>query len=312
MSSPVFTVVLPTWNDAARLPRALDSVLGQTFTDFELVVVDDGSTDGTAEMLRRYRHRNTPTPEHRIQTIFQEHAGVSAARNRGLREARGRWILFLDSDDEALPHWLETLFPGTQEPDAGLICCGLQLVRPERGAVGASDILLPRSDDALFHHLPSLFLAGAFTVESQLMRGIGGYDPSLDYSENTDLGIRLVERCLAEGRRVTSVPQPLVRYHLGPETDRQQSRSLCRKRLASIRYFLDHHRRALARQPESLRSFVALGGVLAARLGDPVESRRFFRQGLRLAPWRWRNWMRYSVALVPALARRVWPAPIRP
>lgn len=299
---PLFSVVVPTWNDADRLQRSLDSVLGQTISDFELIVVDDGSTDRTHEVLERY-------DDPRIRTVQQDHAGVSAARNRGLRHAQGRWVVFLDSDDEALPDWLEALAPATREPDAGLIGCGLWLVR--HGSE-SNEARLPDTSDGLFRHQPVLFLAGAFAVERGLLKAVGGYVESLAYSENTDLGIRLIDRCLAEGRRVVCVPRPLIRYHLRSEALGQQSRGLCNRRLESIRYFLEHHREALARQPESLASFLALGGVLAARLGHRSESRSLFGQGLRLEPWRWKTQMRYLVSLVPGLARRIWPEPKGP
>jgi len=99
---PCVTVVMPTYNRAALLPRTVDAVLAQGFGDFELLVVDDGSTDGTAELLaQRYGH------EPRLRVLRQANGGVSAARNRGLAEARGEFIAFLDSDDLWLPWKLQ-------------------------------------------------------------------------------------------------------------------------------------------------------------------------------------------------------------
>ena len=303
MSHPTFSVIVPTWNDALRLPRALGSVLRQTFSDFELIVVDDGSKDATPELLRRIR-------DPRLRTLHQSHAGVSAARNRGLAEARGRWVIYLDSDDEALPPWLEALLPATQEPDVGLIGCGLQIVRSDPEP--AVETLLPGTGEALFHHLPVLFLAGAFAVERRLLKKVGGYTEALSYSENTDLGIRLSDRCVTEGRRGIPVARTLIRYHLRRETRGQQGRNLCRHRLEAIRYFLENHQERLARQPETLRSFLTLGGVLAARLKLASESRRLFRQALVLDPWRWRAVVRLAVSWMPGLARWVWPEPKGP
>ncbi len=91
---PFFSVIIPVYNRAAMLERAIRSVFSQDFSDYELIVVDDGSTDRTCEVLNRYRDR--------ITIIRQQNRGVSAARNAGLRHARAPWILFLDSDDEYL------------------------------------------------------------------------------------------------------------------------------------------------------------------------------------------------------------------
>ena len=93
------SVVIPTCNRRDLLPRALDSVLAQTSLADEIIVVDDGSHDGTPELVRR----NYP----QARLIVQSNAGVSAARNRGISSATGEWIAFLDSDDAWLPRKLE-------------------------------------------------------------------------------------------------------------------------------------------------------------------------------------------------------------
>jgi hypothetical protein len=92
---PLFSVIIPTYNRSALIGRALDSVLSQGRSDLEVIVVDDGSTDGTLEMLRRY--------DRRIQIFEQANKGPGAARNRGLKEARGEYVAFLDSDDLWFP-----------------------------------------------------------------------------------------------------------------------------------------------------------------------------------------------------------------
>lgn len=93
-----FSVIIPTYNREAVLARAIESVLSQSFQNFELIVVDDGSTDGTTELLKQYP---------RINYIKTTNQGVSAARNRGISMATGEWICFLDSDDEWLPKKLQ-------------------------------------------------------------------------------------------------------------------------------------------------------------------------------------------------------------
>ncbi|MFQ5483536.1 MAG: glycosyltransferase family 2 protein, partial [Nitrospinaceae bacterium] len=96
---PEVSVIIPTYNRAWSLPATVDSVLGQTFQDFELIVVDDGSTDGTESLVREMPGA--------VYLPLRENAGVSAARNRGMERARGRFICFLDSDDRWLPGKLE-------------------------------------------------------------------------------------------------------------------------------------------------------------------------------------------------------------
>ena len=94
-NSNSISVVIPAYNSAAQLARALDSVLAQTRPAEEILVVDDGSTDATAEVARSYGDA--------VRLIAQANAGAAAARNAGIRAARGTWIAFLDADDEWLP-----------------------------------------------------------------------------------------------------------------------------------------------------------------------------------------------------------------
>ena len=92
------SVIIPSYNRAAFLPEAIESLLSQTYPEFEIVVVDDGSTDETKEVCDRY-----PT----VQYIYQNNQGVSAARNTGIRASKGEYLLFLDSDDCLLPKAVE-------------------------------------------------------------------------------------------------------------------------------------------------------------------------------------------------------------
>jgi len=92
------SVIIPTYNRAEYVTQAIDSVLAQTYADYEIIVVDDGSTDNTKDVLLPYMDR--------IRYIYQENAGASAARNTGIKAAKGDWIAFLDSDDEWLPEKL--------------------------------------------------------------------------------------------------------------------------------------------------------------------------------------------------------------
>ncbi len=103
MSSPFFSVIIPTFNRAGIIRDAVESVLNQSFSDFEVIVVDDGSTDDTPEVLKIY------ASEPRFRLLIQENARESAARNNGIRNARGEFMCFLDSDDLFLPEHLSNL-----------------------------------------------------------------------------------------------------------------------------------------------------------------------------------------------------------
>src|ERR1035438_5349058 len=103
---PFVSVVVPTFNRSRQVQSALKSVLAQTYPEFEVIVVDDGSTDGTAEALQQFISQRGGNGKP-IRYFFQSNQGQSAARNKGIAEARGEWIAFLDSDDVWLPEKLE-------------------------------------------------------------------------------------------------------------------------------------------------------------------------------------------------------------
>lgn len=120
---PTFSVIIPLFNKRPYIQRAVKSVLDQTFDDFELIVVDDGSTDGSADMIA---HVDDP----RLKIVRQPNAGEGPARNAGIAVAAGTWLALLDADDAWLPdHLLELLRVATAFPEAGMIsCAGCEVV----------------------------------------------------------------------------------------------------------------------------------------------------------------------------------------
>jgi len=123
----LLSVVVPTFNRAYCLPRAIDSALAQTYHEVEIVVVDDGSTDGTAELIAGRYGRDS-----RVRYLNQENAGVSAARNTGLRAARGQYIALLDSDDSWKPWKCELQIRCLEAlPEAGMVWTDMEAVGPD-------------------------------------------------------------------------------------------------------------------------------------------------------------------------------------
>ncbi len=127
---PKVSVIIPTYNRAKFIGRALDSVLGQTFTDYEVIVVDDGSTDGTREVLEA-------AYDGKIKYIYQKNGGVSAARNRGISEARGTYVAFLDSDDFWVPEKLaEQVEILDNHPRVGIVYARMPILNDRAQIIG--------------------------------------------------------------------------------------------------------------------------------------------------------------------------------
>ena len=105
VNNPIFSIIVPTFNRAKNLPSCIMSILTQSFTDWELIIIDDGSTDKTSEVVHSYE-------DTRLRYVWQENQERSAARNHGLELTKGEWICFLDSDDQYTPEHLEVLYEG--------------------------------------------------------------------------------------------------------------------------------------------------------------------------------------------------------
>lgn len=126
--SRVVSVIVPLCNALPHLPACIQSVMDQTFTAWELILIDDGSTDGSGELCEAYAQKDP-----RIRVIHQENRGVSAARNQGIRAARGSYTCFMDSDDSIEPSLLANMVEVMETTGAGCITCGMTYDFAESG-----------------------------------------------------------------------------------------------------------------------------------------------------------------------------------
>lgn len=202
-------MVIPTYNRRELVCRAIDSVLAQDLPVEDVIVVDDGSVDGTGQWLvERYAGR--------IRYLWQENAGVSAARNRGMAIARGRYITLLDSDDLWLPaktrlqaEWLE------RHPGYGMVVCDVTRVdRHEREIdVLQRRRIMPEDGWALpwIIHDPVLVPASVM-LRREVLDDVGGFDEALRTAEDLEFHLRV-----ARAWRIGVVAEPLVRAMRGHE-----------------------------------------------------------------------------------------------
>ena len=207
---PAVSVILPVHNGERYLAEAIESVLAQTFRDFELIVVDDGSTDGSAFIVEQFVAR-----DRRVCLIEQEHSGVSVARNAALHAARADWIACLDHDDVMLPQRLERQMAFVHHHPEVAAFGSVALYINALGVVIGHTVPAPiRSRVELDTHLETGELIG-LNQPSVMMRrdavlSVGGYHPEMPVGQDMDLWMRLAQA----GYLVLQQDETLTKYRI--------------------------------------------------------------------------------------------------
>ena len=183
LSMPTVSVIIPTYNRAWAIREALDSILAQDYRDFEIVVVDDGSTDNTQQILESYQQ---------VSVVRQDHLGVSAARNAGIARAAGSLIAFLDSDDSWLPGKLSVQV-GMFDTNPDVLICQTEEIWIKNGVRINPKKRHKKYSGMIFEHCLELCIVSPSAVMMRrcLFDKIGGFDETLSVGEDYDLWLRI-------------------------------------------------------------------------------------------------------------------------
>ncbi len=198
-----YSVVIPTHNYAHLLPFALESVLAQEGDDYEIIVIDDGSTDNTQAVVARYTATDKP-----VRYTRQENAGPAAARNRGQCEARGDYVLFLDADDRLLPGALKCFDQAISQHPVEFICGGHISVKPDgKTKVHNREPFSECQEDNFIGFLRKRFgsiVHGAVIIKREVFQDLE-YPDTLSNNEDLVLFAQILAR-----HKVASFPEPVV------------------------------------------------------------------------------------------------------
>jgi glycosyltransferase involved in cell wall biosynthesis len=289
---PRVTAAITTYNRAGYVAGAVASVLGQTYRDYEILVIDDGSTDDTAEALRPF--------EGRIRFHEQENQGRAAARNSALRLATGEYIAFLDSDDLWLPDKLTREVRALDaRPSVGMVHGHVEMIddageplAKETGAHRAAFEHAHRNGASYEGYaLDCVCLTSTAMFRAAALEQVGGYDTGFEALEDLDLYLRL----LLDSEIAVIGGTPLSRYRLHGEQTSSTASTLaeiqvCHKHLALLDAVTIPNPRT------ARRNFYLRLVACHHRLGQGVEVRRWARRALMLDP---------TVVLQPHLARQL-------
>ncbi len=272
---PTVSVIIPTYNRKALLRQALESVFAQSYRDFEVIVIDDGSTDGTEEALR-------PLFE-RIRYLSKPNGGPASARNRGIKEARGDYIAFLDSDDLWEPKFLEVTcdYLGRHD-ELAMVATGWRTLpegkhRPRVAASLLHGDLFRRLIEQRFIRTSSVLARRAF------MERVGGFNEGLEVAEDYDMWLRIAR---AYPVAFLNVPLSWGRKHSG-----NLSGDRLLGRLKELEVLESHYdaARVPARVFNKARSHAYISaGRCYMKLGRLGDAKACFEQALALTPYRFR------------------------
>lgn len=204
MHKPLVSIIIPTYNRASCIEQAIRSALKQTFRDFELIIADDGSTDGTEQAVTRLG-------EPAVRFVRKANGGCSSARNFGVANANGKYVAFLDSDDEWDPRWLETTVAMMEaDPGVGAVYGSLARVGSDGSDRGVFDLTLGgQHREATVPYVLSQasgLLGSNIIARRAIVQKIGGWDETFPTSGDFEFGLRL-----AVDTRVGLVSAPMIR-----------------------------------------------------------------------------------------------------
>lgn len=234
--NPLFSIILTTYNRSNFLPRAIRSVLQQTFTNFELLIIDDHSMDTTKQVVADFT-------DNRITYIQQTHnQGISAARNTGIQHAKGDYICFLDDDDEYFPEFLaeiDSFLKKKKQPFIGFIRVGIASVftlgnlATDKARIKPKIWTLDKEKDLLF--ITEMAYAG-LVYHRLCFERAGFFNSELNFAEDLDLVLRM----LAAGIDYASIPKVLINIHIHEQPSLSRSIDSIAK-IKSLQLFLFTH-----------------------------------------------------------------------
>jgi glycosyltransferase involved in cell wall biosynthesis len=275
----MFTIITPTYNREQLVQATIKSILEQIHKDWELIIVDDGSTDNTEQAVQQY------LTDPRIKYIKKENSGQAASLNAGASCAKGDFIAFLDSDDEAYPEWLNTVHAHIGR-DTGIVCAGAMRKMLD-GTLVTEDLREYR----LFGQKMRLkFTCGSLFIRRTLFSTVGGYDAEMRSNIQTDLGYRLLAYLRTVNLQIVTIDKYLVQInvHEGPRIRTNWNRM----RDGGIQFLNKHYHFIRRNNPKDISNICSTIAFSSYKLNKRGQSVYYLLRAIRHNPFRWINYMR--------------------
>jgi glycosyltransferase involved in cell wall biosynthesis len=282
---PYFSIIIPSYNRDHIIERAIQGVLEQTFRDFEIVIVDDGSTDTTKSTIQELN-------DSRIKYIYQNNAGVCAARNTGAKQAEGEFLIFLDSDDTVEKSWLEDFYHLAIQNNDWLFC-SMKIVKPD-----SSEYLVSALDPYKNGKIKGNSIPGSWAIRKDIFFKVGMFDENIKYGENIELRFRLDNENLTIG--VTD------NYNFTYfESINGGSKNLM-NRIDSNLYIIKKHSVMLNKNSKLLMLYYQNIAVAFARLKKWNCAEIYFWKAYKVNIFNFKLLLSFIISLFPFFAKRIW------
>lgn len=290
----MISIITPTFNRAHLLPRMISSVNNQTYKDWELIIMDDCSTDNTEEVVENF-------DDPRIKYFpSSENSGAADKRNKGVLKASGEFIIFLDSDDEVENDWLEKMAEPLGKHKNIIVTCTWTKFNHKGEKVEKGP---PKDLGRMFGNLELNFLSGCLLYSRSSFLEAGEYDTELSSGQHTELLMRLVPVWQKNQVKVITVPESLVKIHLHKgERIRSNYDGIFR---GSTRT-LQKHSQLFMQDPKKYYDYSSVAAVCAMRTGRISEGKKYFRQAFRIKPFLIKSYIRILIAYTPVLRKKIW------
>ncbi|PVY43028.1 glycosyltransferase family 2 protein [Pontibacter virosus] len=276
---PLFSIITPTYNRINLLSNMIVSVKNQTFTDWELIIVDDGSTDNTSEIVEQF------LADDRIKYIKKNNSGAADSRNVGAGSASGSFLVFLDSDDEVSIKWLGTVVSNLKA-DTGIVC-----VAAQRRFSSGKILQEPLFGTKIFGKKYKLkFTAGSLFVRRELFHQAGCYDAQLASNHHTDLGFRLMNTLINSNYKIVDLNVPLVQINVHESARIRTNWNKVRE--GSIMFLEKHYEFMLRNDKKGVSNLYAVIAFSNYKLNDRKECFKYIVKAIRWNPVSYKNYIR--------------------
>jgi glycosyltransferase involved in cell wall biosynthesis len=284
---PYFTIITPSFNRAHVIDRAIKSILNQTYPDWELIIVDDGSTDNTKEIL-------TPIlADKRIKYIYQDNAGVCAARNNGASVAKGDYLIFLDSDDTVEVYWLSDFYKEIKGNNYGIVYCSIK-IQYQDSTILYKDVENPYGNNKGI----GSELVGSWALKKELFFEVGQYDERIKFGENSELRLRINFKDINVGI--------IKNYNLIYNASSNGGSQNHQNKLDSIIYVLEKHKEYYNNKKHVKKVFLQTAAVSAVRIQQTRKANDLFKLALSENRTDVKLWLQSFFTTSDFLANLIW------